>query len=330
MTVGWLYMHFARGLEFWTLWEIALKVYLMGFLYSVHEDARPYFGAVVSGFALTVVTYCRPHRNPIVFTLAVVKWFATTVLYLSATQLGGSPDFDGWGEVIMVGLMIIVDTCFLFGVVMIFYRLWQALQADTGGKATFRLKSAVGKISFTRKLAMLKPPKDLHHSINDDLHLFMATGEGTTSDMGGKSKVSVYPIGTDAKEVERNESSKEDIRERTLSTTSVEDAGSVEDTGNGNQISPVPAAEPYRHVPVDTAPRFIGGGWWETYDPNSGRMFYSHVDGKPTTWDWPEEVARDSHHDNVSGHQLEVTRNSRRTSSGGGRKIKDKSKTIEL
>ena len=41
---------------------------------------------------------------------------------------------------------------------------------------------------------------------------------------------------------------------------------------------------------VPPAPRHIGSGWWETYDPSSGKFFYSNIDGKPTSWRWPSEV----------------------------------------
>lgn len=40
-------------------------------------------------------------------------------------------------------------------------------------------------------------------------------------------------------------------------------------------------------------PRNIGQGWWEKFDPNTGRLFYISTIGKATVWDWPEEVLRD-------------------------------------
>ena len=40
-------------------------------------------------------------------------------------------------------------------------------------------------------------------------------------------------------------------------------------------------------------PRQIGNGWWESYDPASGHMFYSHTEGI-TQWEWPKEVPKAS------------------------------------
>jgi len=313
MQIGWLFLHYKRGLEFWTLWEIALKIYLMGFLYSIDESTRPYFGAVVSCFALTMVATLEPQRNQIVANLAVVKWFATSILYLSATQLDETNTEQNGS--IMLALMIIVDSCFVIGMSMIGYRLYQAMQKESGGHATFKLKSAVGKIRFSMKLAMLKPPADPEIGDDSDLALFLPDETETTLG-GGKSKVAVYPMGTDATDMEE---SKEGSMEQQSSTASVDRSkdfwatdgeDSVNSGSTGSTTSSTSStdtvtqqsetstnsveAEYSQQVAPSAAPREIGGGWWETYDPNHQRFFYSNVDGKPTTWVWPDEVERET------------------------------------
>ena len=319
MQIGWLFLHYKRGLEFWTLWEIALKIYLMGFLYSIDESTRPYFGAVVSCGALTMVATLAPQRNNIVANLAVVKWFATTVLYLSATQLDETNSEQNGS--IMLSLMIIVDSCFVIGMSMIGYRLYQAMSKVEGGEATFKLKSAVGKLKFSMKLAMLQPPADPNFGQDDDHALFLRDETETTLG-GGKSKVAVYPLGTDATEMEE---SKEGSMEQQSTTASVEERSmedksrdfwttngedSVNSGSTGSTTSSTSstdtmtqqsetstnsvAAEHSQQVAPSAAPREIGGGWWETFDPNHQRFFYSNIDGKPTTWIWPAEVERET------------------------------------
>ena len=50
--------------------------------------------------------------------LATIKWFATALLYLSATQLIKDNGFQATG--VMVILMIAVDLCFVAGIGLIF------------------------------------------------------------------------------------------------------------------------------------------------------------------------------------------------------------------
>merc|ERR1712166_1730286 len=43
-----------------------------------------------------------------------------------------------------------------------------------------------------------------------------------------------------------------------------------------------------------TTARNIGGGWWENVDPVSGHFYYASTIGKPTVWDWPEEIPKET------------------------------------
>ena len=41
-----------------------------------------------------------------------------------------------------------------------------------------------------------------------------------------------------------------------------------------------------------SAPKDIGGGWYENLDPVSGRNYYSNVNTNETTWEWPADVPK--------------------------------------
>jgi hypothetical protein len=281
MTVGWLYLHYNKNNEFWTLWEISLKVFLMGFLFFVPESQRPFAAAIASVLAVTVLTRAVPFKSPIVQSLATIKWFSTAMLYLSATQLITlSNGFEG--SLIMITLMIIVDCCFVAGVVLIFYRLWVALQKNEGSP-TVKLKSAAQRMLKMRRMSMLLTPP-----------------------------VKIVPLSADQKRLAEEKRAKEEAVKFEIanwvpeaksssdfesSVQPVEDAiGYVDNSEQSNYggqeyHQPVAASTESAH---HATPREIGGGWWESYDPASQRYFYANVDGKPTQWEWPEEIGRET------------------------------------
>ena len=251
MMVGWLYLHYEKHLYFWTLWEIFVKVFLMGFLFFIPEEQRPFMGTIVSTLALTLTSIFAPFKNNVVQSLAIMKWFSTALLYLSTTQLSAN---GGLQVGIMVALMILVDISFLVGVGLIFYRLSHALKSAQSGNATVRVRNAVNKMSMSFKLrnALNTPPS----------------------------------------------SPSKDVK---VKSTSVSPVKSTANTSDGGKESTFYVKEPKKDETLvyAPAPREIGGGWWETYDLHTKRLFYSNVHGKETTWHWPAEVGRYGQEDDM-------------------------------
>jgi hypothetical protein len=237
MIAGWVYLHYKPQFYWWTIYEIFLKVFLMGFLFFFDDSIRPVTATAVSVVSLGMIAVCRPYKSNIVSGLSIVKWGATALMYLSSTQIKID---DSNTEGFMIFLLIVVDACFILGVVLITHRLINALKAGKEPSALIKVHQAMKKIITIEKLERLsQPPAPMAENADD-----------VAAKIVKKSLTMVIP------------------QER-------EDNKSIN-------------SKPKEFVPP--APRHIGSGWWETYDPSSGNFFYSNIDGKPTSWRWPSEV----------------------------------------
>jgi len=267
MQLGWFYLHYNKGLEFWTLWEMILKIFLMGFLGSISpEETRPYIAALISTGAAVLITKCNPLKSGIVMHLATIKWFATALLYLSATQLIKDNGFQATG--VMVILMIAVDLCFVAGIGLIFYRLWVVLKNPNMHKIKLR-RASKSVIQASRIMAFSAPS--------------LARKATAVVPFDGQKK-------DDTKKKE--DELKFEINNWTLNTdkNTEETTKSVDESKtNGNTLTTSPEIT----NTSNRQPRQIGNGWWESYDPASGHMFYSHTEGI-TQWEWPKEVPKAS------------------------------------
>merc|ERR1712072_1431561 len=128
----------------------------MGFLGSISpEETRPYIAALISTGVAVLITKCNPLKSGIVMHLATIKWFATALLYLSATQLIKDNGFQATG--VMVILMIAVDLCFVAGIGLILYRLWIVLKNPNMHRIKLLKRASKSVIQASRIMAFSAP-----------------------------------------------------------------------------------------------------------------------------------------------------------------------------
>ena len=312
---GWIYLHYKPHLFWWTLWEVGLKVFLMGCLFFFPDNRKGFAGAIVSTFALALTSIFGPFKSRIVRALAIIKWFATSMMYLSTTQLNGSGGLD-YG--VMMTLMIVVYASFSIGLVLIVYRLFLALKSAHGGNAKVKVRSAVHRLAQLKHMAGSSGMFDHKHGIHLEhamskydikmkrLHS-VGSADANNSSVDNLSKqkqqnrlTAVLPVnGSDGNQeggVKQQQENQQKIKEK---PEIQQEKGGTEKQEEKEQQEPQESQESQESQELtfepqqQPAPRNIGKGWWQTYDQTSQKFYYSNVDGKPTTWHWPAEIPQE-------------------------------------
>ena len=79
--MGFLYMPFNRGAEFWQIHDLVLKMMLTGMLIFVASYARACVGILIVAIAVANLNYFKPHKQPLIFWLTQLSFAVTIVKY---------------------------------------------------------------------------------------------------------------------------------------------------------------------------------------------------------------------------------------------------------
>ena len=106
--IGFLYARFQKGAEGWDVHESFRRLILTGMLIYFPPTLRAGIAVIVCTFAISTLHHYRPHKNTLLFRVAQLSFFLTTVKYL-ITMLGApGTSSDNLVSVDQLGIVLIV------------------------------------------------------------------------------------------------------------------------------------------------------------------------------------------------------------------------------
>ena len=112
--MGWLWLPYNRGVEFWQVHDVVLKMVLTGLLIYIPMTARASAAVIVSVIAIANLNFFHPHKNPSLFWLTQMTFVTTMLKYLASLMLGASNAAEDAESTEIMGLMLVCIDVFVF------------------------------------------------------------------------------------------------------------------------------------------------------------------------------------------------------------------------
>lgn len=116
--IGWMYDPYHKGVEFWQVHDVMLKMILTGLMIYVPSYARPSIASMVTVCAVASLNYFIPHKNRVLFWLTQLSFVTTVFKYLAALMIkvgsyGDDESSSPEGQALIGWLLIGLDISFM-------------------------------------------------------------------------------------------------------------------------------------------------------------------------------------------------------------------------
>merc|ERR1712195_442896 len=257
--LGHLYASFTVGAEYWEIHEVFRKMILTGLLVFIPGNSRAAVAILVSVMSVATLNYFKPHKNYVVFYVAQGSFLITTFKYLSVILLSANPrDYTEHDSEVVGILLFALDAIFMSVSVTTLFAVILILRQRMNQKDPVEELVITGAVDMTK----IVPSRG-------------RKGRGKGQIVKYKSKPGERLAG----------------RNKMKSISNSISILARKNKKMGKKSTKTKQSRRYSNFDHTTA-RNIGGGWWENVDPVSGHFYYASTIGKPTVWDWPEEIPK--------------------------------------
>ena len=145
--IGWMYEPYHKGVEFWQVHDVLLKMTLTGLMIYVPPYARPSVASMVTVMAVASLNFFIPHKNRVLFWLTQLSFVVTVFKYLAALMIkvgsfGEDETSSASGQALIGWLLISLDLVFMgssvFCVVAAIWVIWKKIQKIRRSKIKLR------------------------------------------------------------------------------------------------------------------------------------------------------------------------------------------------